>query len=92
MKRPSAYHWAVTSEDQLRKRIEDLSEDQAADALRFVESRLDASDPLDSLLASAAEDDEPVTPEEEDSLREAKKDRALRRLTSAEDARRELLG
>lgn len=82
----------MTVKDQLRERIEDLSEDQAADALRFVESRLDDGGTLDSLLASAPEDDEPVTPEEEESLREAHEDRASGRLISAEDARRELLG
>lgn len=86
------YHEAVTVKDRLRKKIEALSEDQAADALRFVESRLDDSGPLDALLGSAPEDDEPITPEEEDSIREARKDRALGRLISAEDARRELLG
>jgi hypothetical protein len=81
----------MTVKDRLRERIEDLSEDQAADALRFVESRLDDGD-LDALLASAPEDDEPLSPEEEDSIREAREDRGAGRLTSAEEARRELLG
>lgn len=82
----------MTVKDRLRERIEDLSEDQAADALRFVESRLDDGDPVDALLTSAPEDNEPATPEEEDSLRDAREDRISGRLTSAEDARRELLG
>lgn len=57
-----------------------------------VDVRPAGRDPLDALIASAPEDDEPLTAEEEESIREARADRAAGRMISAADARRELLG
>lgn len=68
--------------------------DDAADLEvgEVVDVRPTGRDPLDELIASAPEDDEPLTAEEEESIREARADRATGRMLSAEDARRELLG
>lgn len=85
-------HYLMTAKERLKERIEDLSEDQAADTLRFVEGRLRSDDPLDALLDAATLDDEPLTREEEESIRQGPDDHAAGRTISLEDARRELLG
>ena len=58
----------MTAKEQLRERIEELTEDEAAEALRLLDQRTDA---LTRLLDDAPLDDEPTTPEEEAAVQEA---------------------
>jgi len=67
-----------------------MSEQEAADALDYIVSR--GRDPLARRLDAAPLDDEPLTDEERESLREAHEDIAAGRVTSMDDLRRELLG
>lgn len=61
----------MTAKEQLRERIETLTEEQAAETLRLLDQR---TDPLTGLLDNAPPDDEPVTPEEEVLVAEANAD------------------
>lgn len=58
----------MTAKERLRERIEKLSEEEAAEALRLLDER---ADPLTVLLDNAPLDDEPTTPEEEAAVQEA---------------------
>ena len=59
----------MTAKERLRNLVEDLSEEEAATAPVIVERR--RADPMLQALASAAPDDEPSSPEEDRSAREA---------------------
>jgi hypothetical protein len=59
----------MTAKERLRNLVEDLSEEEAATALVIVERR--RVDPMLRALASAALDDEPSSPEEDRSARDA---------------------
>jgi hypothetical protein len=59
----------MTAKERLRNLVEDLSEQEAAAALVLVESR--RSDPMLRALAQAPDDDEPSSPDEDGSAREA---------------------
>jgi hypothetical protein len=72
----------MTAKEQLRERIESLTEDEAADTLRLLDQR---RDPLTRLLENAPLDDEPVTPEEEAAIAEANADIAAGRLISVDE-------
>lgn len=52
----------MTAKQQLRQRIEQLNEDEAAETLRLLDQR---TDDLTRLLDDAPLDDEPTTAEEE---------------------------
>ena len=60
----------MTAKEQLLERVRAYSEAEAADALRVLDQR--SPDSLTRLLDSAPEDDEPVTPEEEALVQEAR--------------------
>ena len=64
------YHsWSMTAKEQLRQRIEQLTEDEAAETLRLLDQRTDA---LTRLLDDAPLDDEPTTAEEEAAVQVAR--------------------
>ena len=77
----------MTAKEKLRERVEALSEEEAAEALRLLDRRLD---PLDALLANAPIDDEPSAPEEEQGAAEARAEIARGETLSAAEIRREL--
>jgi hypothetical protein len=58
----------MTAKEQLRERVERLTEEEAAATLRLLDQRTDA---LTRLLDDAPPDDEPTTPEEEAAVQEA---------------------
>lgn len=76
----------MTAKEKLRERVETLTEDQAAETLRLLDQR---TDPLARLLANAPDDDEPSTPEEDASAREALEAARRGEVISAEEIRRE---
>ncbi len=78
----------MTAKEKLRERVETLTEDQAAETLRLLDQR---ADPLMRFLENAPEDDEPVTPEEEALVQEARDEIARgEKMVSLEDLRAEL--
>jgi hypothetical protein len=58
----------MTAKEQLRERVERLTEEEAAATLRLLDQRTDA---LTRVLDDAPPDDEPTTPEEEAAVQEA---------------------
>ncbi len=77
----------VTAKEKLRERVEGLSEEEAAKALRLLDER---EDPVVAAFRDAPVDDEPLTPEEEGALVEADRDIAAGRTISLEELKREL--
>jgi hypothetical protein len=59
----------MTAKDKLREAVERLSEQEAADTLRFLDAR--SRDPLLEAVLRAPVDDEPSSAEEDQSAREA---------------------
>jgi hypothetical protein len=80
----------MTTKERLHQVVDGLSEEEAAEALDYIVSR--GRDPLARRLDAAPIDDEPLTDEERESLREGREDVAAGRVISTEDLRRELLG
>jgi hypothetical protein len=80
----------MTTKERLHQVVDAMSEQEAADALDYLVSR--SRDPLARRLDAAPLDDEPLTDEERESLREAHEDIAAGRVISMEDLRRDLLG
>jgi len=76
----------MTAKQQLRERIEAFSEQEASEALRLWDLR---ADPMVVAFRDAPLDDEPVTPEEEAAMAEARADLAAGRTVSLEEAMRE---
>jgi len=58
----------MTAKEQLRERVERLTEEEAAATLRLLDQRTDT---LTRLLDDAPPDDEPASPEEEAAAQEA---------------------
>lgn len=77
----------MTAKEQLRERVETLSEDEAERTLRVLDQ---LADPLGALLAAASDDDEPTTPEEDEGARQAREEIARGEVFSAEQIRREI--
>jgi hypothetical protein len=77
----------MTAKEQLRERIETLTEREAERTLRLLD---DLRDPLSKFLDAAPLDDEPVTPEEEAAVAEAEADIAAGRTVSLDEIKREL--
>lgn len=77
----------MTAKEQLRERVETLTEQQAERTLRMLD---DLADPLDALLATAPDDDEPTTPEEDEGAREAREEIARGEVYSAEQIKHEI--
>jgi hypothetical protein len=78
----------MTTKERLHQVVDSLSEQEAADALDYIVSR--GRDPLARRLDEAPLDDEPLTDEDIDALREMREDAAAGRLVSLDDLRREL--
>jgi hypothetical protein len=57
----------MTAEEKLREVVERLSEQQAEETLRFIDAR---ADDLTRRLANAPLEDEDLSPEEEEAVRE----------------------
>lgn len=62
----------MTAKEQLRNAVDALSEDEARDALRYLEVR--RVDPMLAAFLAAPVDDEPVTEEEERGVAEAREE------------------
>ena len=59
----------MTAKQQLRERVEALTEEQAAETLRLLDQR---ADPVIVAFRDAPLDDEPLTAEEEQALEESR--------------------
>ncbi len=79
----------MTAKQQLRERIDELTEAEAADTLDYL-ARRQRPGALGELLASAPLDDEPTTPEEDEGAREAREQIARGEVFSAEQIKREI--
>lgn len=77
----------MTAKEQLRERVEALSEEEAAETLRLLGQR---ADPLTVLLDNAPLDDEPVTDEEEAAVQIAREEIARGETISLDELRAEL--
>jgi hypothetical protein len=78
----------MTAKEQLLQRVQTLTEDEAAETLRLLDQRTDS---LTRLLDNAPPDDEPVTPEEEALVQEARDEIARgEKLISLDELRAEL--
>lgn len=78
----------MTAKQQLRERIETLTEEQAAETLRLLDQRTE--DPVLAAFCDAPLDDEPVTPEEEAAVQIAREEIARGETISLEEFRAEL--
>jgi hypothetical protein len=77
----------MTTKERLHKLVDELSEAEADDALRYVASRREdeARDSFARWLESRPEDDEPLTAEDEQAIAEGRADRAAGRTVSHEE-------
>jgi hypothetical protein len=80
----------MTAKEKLRKTVDDLSEAEAQDALGFIVRRRGQRDALGELLERAPLDDEPTTPEEDKSAREARAEIARGEVLPADEIRRQV--
>ncbi len=78
----------MTAKEKLRERVEALTEEQAAETLRLLDER--AQDPVLAAFDNAPLDDEPVTPEEEAAVQQAREEIARGETMSLEEFRAEL--
>jgi hypothetical protein len=80
----------VTTKERLHQLVDELSEAEADDALRYVASRREGgeADGFARWLDSRPEDDEPLTEEEEKAIAEADEDIAAGRLIPFEEIKR----
>ncbi|HLH14034.1 MAG TPA: hypothetical protein VKV16_04540 [Solirubrobacteraceae bacterium] len=76
----------MTAKERLRERIETFSEEEAGEALRLLDLRVD---PVIAAFRDAPLDDEPWTEEDESAAAEGRADLAAGRTTSLEEAMRE---
>jgi predicted ArsR family transcriptional regulator len=78
----------VTTKERLHQLVDELTEDEADDALRYLAERHD--DPVVAALRDAPVDDEPVTAADERALAEVRADRAagVARISHAEVTRK----
>ncbi len=80
--------YLMTTKERLHQVVDELSEQEAVDALDYLVSR--GRDPLARRLDAAPLDDEPLTAEDLDAMREMREDAAAGRLVSLDDIRQEL--
>jgi hypothetical protein len=78
----------MTTKEQLHKLVDELSEQEAGDALHYIASKRENG--FASWLDSRPEDDEPLTGEEQTAIAEGRADVAGGRLTSLQEIEREL--
>ncbi len=76
--------------ERLYRLVEQIPEGEVRTAERFLEYLAAAHDPVLRALMNAPEDDEPITPEEEEAVREALEDVAAGRMHSLDEIRQEL--
>lgn len=76
----------MTAKEQLRERVEALTEEEASQALRLLDMR---ADPVIAAFADAPVDDEPWTDQDEAAAAEGRADLAAGRTVSLEEAMRE---
>ncbi len=77
--------------DRLRELVEMLPEAEEQTALRFLEYLAErGGDPVLRALAMAPYDDEPLTDEDREAIREGREDAAAGRVMSTDDLRRTL--
>jgi len=79
----------MTAKQQLRERIDELTEAEAADTLDYL-ARRQRRDALTVFLDQAPIDDEPTTEEEERAVQEAREEVARGETISLEQLKREL--
>jgi hypothetical protein len=77
----------MTAKEQLRERVETLTEHEAERTLRLLD---DLRDPMTVLLDDAPIDDEPTSPEEEAAIQEALDAAARGETISLDELREEL--
>ncbi len=77
----------MTTKERLHRLVDELSQPEADDALRYIATRHD--DPLVRRLDAAPLEDEEITPEEEAAVQEAREDLAAGRVYSLEEIKRE---
>jgi nucleoid-associated protein YejK len=80
----------MTSKEQLRERIDELTEAEAADTLDYLARRREPRDALTEFLDQAPIDDEPVSEEEERAVQEARDEIARGQTIALEQLKREL--
>lgn len=80
----------MTAKEKLHLVVDELSEAEAEDALRYLARRRDRDDALLELLEQAPEDDEPKSADEDASAREAWAEYRRGESTPLEQLRREL--
>lgn len=80
----------MTAKEQLRERIDELTEAEAADTLDYLARRREPRDALTEFLDQAPIDDEPVSDEEERAVQEARDEIARGQTISLEQLKREL--
>ena len=78
----------MTAKEKLRAAVDELSEADAADILDYLSRRDPRSDGLSELLRNAPVDDQPVPPEEDEGVAEARAEIARGEIISAEEIRR----
>lgn len=78
----------MTTKERLHQVVDSLSEQEAAETLDYIASR--GRDSLARRLDEAPLDDEPLTAEDLDAMREMREDAAAGRLVSLDDIRQEL--
>jgi hypothetical protein len=78
----------MTTKERLHQVVDSLSEQEAAETLDYIASR--GRDSLARRLDAAPLDDEPLTAEDLDAMREMREDAAAGRLVSLDDIRQEL--
>lgn len=77
----------MTAKEQLKERVEAFSEDEAERTLRMLDG-LD-EDPVIAAFRDAPEDDEPVTPEEERAIDQARAEHRRGESVALDDIRHE---
>ena len=78
------------AKERLYRLVDQIPEGEVHTAERFLEYLATADDPVVRALMNAPEDDEPVSAEEEEAVREALEDVAAGRMHSMEEVKREL--
>lgn len=79
--------------NRLHELVERLPEPEEHAALRFLEYLAErGADPVLRALAAAPDEDEPLTDEDREALRQGREDAAAGRVVSHEEAVRRLLG
>lgn len=81
---------AAARRERLHRLVDNLHEGELETVETFVDFVHERGDPVLRKLMNAPYDDEPITPEEEDAVREALEDVAAGRVHSLEEIKQEL--